>query len=355
MKIAQVAPLFESVPPSRYGGTERIVSYLTEELINQGHEVTLFASGDSLTRAQLISPCSQALWLGKKLKDEGAPHTLLLEQVFSRADQFDVIHSHIDHLSFPLSRRQKTPVLTTLHGRLDLPEFQPLYAEFNDVPVVSISNAQRAPLPDLNWFGTVYHGLPIDLLPFEPTPEPYLAFLGRFSPEKGADLAIRIARKAGQTLMLAAKIDDTELAYYHEVLLPLLKLPGIHPVGEVSDLQKKRFLGKAKALLFPINWPEPFGLVLIEAMACGTPVIAYGRGSVPELIEDGITGFIVDSEEEAVRAIKRLPSLSRKLVRKRFEELFSSQRMARDYLLLYEKLTNPLWKKSSDLKISFTS
>lgn len=338
MRIAQVAPLYESVPPKYYGGTERIVSYLTEELVHQGHKVTLFASGDSVTKARLIAPCRRALRLDKTSIDQMAHHILMLEQVFRDAAQFDIIHFHIDYLHFPLSRRQRTPHVTTLHGRLDIPDLVPLYKKFRDIPVVSISDAQREPLPWIDWRGTVYHGLPGDLYTFQEKPGKYLAFLGRISPEKRVDRAIQIAKKVGMEIKIAAKVDATDREYFEEMIKPLLNDPWTDYIGEIGEGEKDEFLGNAYALLFPIDWPEPFGMVMIEAMACGTPVIAYNQGSVPEVIEEGVTGFIVENLEEAVRAVKMVPSLSRKWCRQVFEERFSASRMASDYLLIYNQL-----------------
>ncbi len=338
MKIAQVAPLYESVPPCYYGGTERVISYLTEELVRQGHEVTLFASGDSVTSAQLIAPCQRSLRLDLQCVDKLAPHCLMLEQVFSDSTRFDLIHFHTDYLHFPLARRHCTPHVTTLHGRLDLPELVPLYREFPEVPVVSISNAQREPLPWINWQGTVYHGLPTDLYTFREAPGGYLAFLGRISPEKRVDQAIAIARHSGMELKIAAKLDAADREYFKEVVKPLLNGPLVDYVGEVGDREKDGFLGNAYALLMPLDWPEPFGLVMIEALACGTPVIAYRRGSVPEVLENGVTGFTVQELEEAVKAVARIPTLSRSLCRKVFEERFSATRMADDYLTIYQRL-----------------
>lgn len=338
MRIAQVAPLYESVPPKYYGGTERIVSYLTEELVRQGHKVTLFASGDLATKARLIAPCRRALRLDKTSIDQMAHHILMLEQVFRDAAQFDIIHFHIDYLHFPLSRRQRTPHVTTLHGRLDIPDLVPLYKKFRDIPVVSISDAQREPLPWIDWQGTVYHGLPGDLYTFQEKPGKYLAFLGRISPEKRVDRAIQIAKKVGMEIKIAAKVDATDREYFEEMIKPLLNDPWTDYIGEIGEGEKDEFLGNAYALLFPIDWPEPFGMVMIEAMACGTPVIAYNQGSVPEVIEEGVTGFIVENLEEAVRAVKMVPSLSRKWCRQVFEERFSASRMASDYLLIYNQL-----------------
>ena len=338
MKIAQVAPLYESVPPKLYGGTERVVSYLTEELVRQGHQVTLFASGDSGTQARLVAACAHSLRLDKQCIDQHAHHIVLLEQVFRQASTFDLMHFHIDYSHFPLSVRQPIPTVTTLHGRLDLPDLVPVYQMFPSMPVVSISDAQRTPLPWVNWLGTVYHGLPEDLYTFRETPGTYLAFLGRMSPEKGVDQAIAIAQQAGMPLKIAAKVDRADREYFQKVVRPLLKSPLVEYVGEVGGDNKDAFLGEAYALLFPIDWPEPFGLVMIEAMACGTPVIAYPRGSVSEVLEDGVTGWIVESIEEAVPAVARVPALSRARCRQVFEERFSAFRMAQDYLRIYKGL-----------------
>jgi glycosyltransferase involved in cell wall biosynthesis len=338
MRIAQVAPLYESVPPRCYGGTERVVSYLTEELVKQGHEVSLFASGDSVTTARLVAPCRRSLRLDTQCIDQLAHHILMLELVLREAGRFDLIHWHVDYLHFPLSQRQATPHVTTLHGRLDLPDLVPLYQEFNDVPVISISNAQRDPLPWLNWQDTVYHGLPEDLYTFRPEPGKYLAFLGRIAPEKRVDRSIAIAQRLGMEIKIAAKVDPMDREYFEAVIAPLLREPLVEYIGEVGETEKDEFLGHAYALLFPIDWPEPFGLVMAEAMACGTPVIAYRRGSVPEIIEEGVTGFIVQDLDEAVRAAERIPTLDRWRCRQRFEERFSAARMARDYLASYQRL-----------------
>jgi glycosyltransferase involved in cell wall biosynthesis len=338
MRIAQVAPLYESVPPQYYGGTERVVSYLTEELVRQGHEVTLFASGDSVTKARLVAPCRRSLRLDKECVDQLAHHIVQLELVLKYSNRFDIIHFHTDYLHFPLSRRQTTPHLTTLHGRLDLPDLVPLYQEFTEVPVVSISDAQRQPLPWLNWQETVYHGLPEDLYRFRGTPGTYLAFLGRISPEKRVDRAIEIAKRIGMEIKIAAKVDAVDRAYFEHNVAPLLKDPLVEYIGEIGDDAKDEFLGNAYALLFPIDWPEPFGLVMIEAMACGTPVIAYRHGSTPEVIEDGVTGFLVDGLEDAIRAAERISTLSRKRCRRVFEQHFSASRMAAGYLAVYQRL-----------------
>jgi glycosyltransferase involved in cell wall biosynthesis len=338
MKIAQVSPLYESVPPKMYGGTERVVSYLTEELVAQGHEVTLFASGDSITRARLISPCEHSLRLDPDCVDQVAHHILMLEQVYQYANEFDIIHFHIDYLHFPLSRRHRTLNVTTLHWRLDIPDLVALYQEFREMPVVSISNAQREPLSWANWQGTVYHGLPEDLYTFRAEAGSYLAFLGRISPEKRVDRAIEVASRVGLPLRIAAKVSPDEQEYFEEEIKPLLDHPLIEYVGEVGDSEKDEFLGNAYALLFPIDWPEPFGLVMIEAMACGTPVVAYKRGSVPEVIEEGATGFMVDNLEETVQAVERVDTIDRGECRRIFEERFSARRMTQDYLAIYQRL-----------------
>jgi glycosyltransferase involved in cell wall biosynthesis len=341
VKIAQVAPLYESVPPKYYGGTERVVSYLTEELVRQGHEVTLFASGDSVTKARLVAPCRRALRLDKHCLDPLAHHILMLELLLKEPTRFDIIHFHIDYLHFPLSRRQFIPHLTTLHGRLDIPDLVPLYEEFSGAPVVSISNAQREPLPWLNWLGTVYHGLPEDMYRFRAAPGTYLAFLGRISPQKRVDRAIEIAKRIGMQIRVAAKVDAIDREYFEDVVASLLKDPLVEYVGEIGDGEKDEFLGGAYALLFPIDWPEPFGLVMIEAMACGTPVIAYRSGSVPEVIDDDVTGFIVEGLEDAVKAAERISTLSRKRCRELFEQRFVASRMAEDYVAIYQRLIDP--------------
>jgi glycosyltransferase involved in cell wall biosynthesis len=336
MKIAQIAPLFESVPPRLYGGTERVVSYLTEELVKLGHQVTLFASADSVTSAELVAGVPRALRLDPNVRDPIPHFMLMLDQVRDRANEFDILHFHIDYLHFPLFRSMSAPVLTTLHGRQDLPDHMEFYVRFADVPLVSISNAQRAPIAKANFVATVYHGLPLDL--HKPTFRPrggYLAFLGRISPEKGPDRAIAIARAAGMPLKLAAKVDKVDEGYFREVISPLLQGPDVEFIGEINERAKSAFLGEAAALLFPIDWPEPFGLVMIEAMACGTPVIAFGSGSVSEIIDDGVTGRIVSSVDEAVRVIPEVLAMGRRAIRERFEERFSSARMANDYTALY--------------------
>jgi glycosyltransferase involved in cell wall biosynthesis len=338
LRIAQVAPLYERVPPLLYGGTERVVHILTEELVRQGHDVTLFASGDSVTSARLVAGWGQSLRLDPRHVDTLAPHFLLLEQVFDRLSSFDVVHFHVDYLHYPLSRRYQFARVTTLHGRLDIPELAPLYDRYSDEPVVSISDSQRRPLPDANWQATVPHGLPKDLLAFSPHHHGYLAFVGRLSPEKRVDRAIEIARRVGARLKIAAKIDPVDREYYEREIAPLLAAPHVDFLGEVGDDAKVALLGHARALLFPIDWEEPFGLVMIEALACGTPVIAFNRGSVPEIIEHGVTGFIVDSVDEAVEAVRRVETLSRAWPREAFERRFTAERMADDYLSVYRRL-----------------
>ncbi|MCQ8278955.1 glycosyltransferase family 4 protein [Acetobacteraceae bacterium KSS8] len=340
MRIAQIAPLHEAVPPKLYGGTERVVSFLTEELVSMGHEVTLFASGDSVTNANLHACWPRALRLDPAIRDPIAPHMLMMENVARALDQFDVLHFHMDYWPFTHFSRQNKPFLTTMHGRLDLPELQPVFAAFPQVPVVSISDAQRRPLPQAHFVGTVLHGLPINLLTPQGDPDgadrSYLAFLGRICPEKGVDKAIRIARAAGIPLKIAAKVDVVDVHYFEDVIKPLLG-EGVELIGEINDAQKPAFLSGARALLMPIDWPEPFGLVMIEAMACGTPVIAFNRGSVPEVIEDGLTGLVVENEQEAIAGIERLNNFSFKAIRERFEQRFTARRMADDYLKLYQQ------------------
>lgn len=342
MRIAQVAPLYESVPPKLYGGTERVVSWLTEELVDQGHEVTLFASGDSETRARLIPACPQALWRNKDCRETLPHHVKLMELVFDDVSRFDVIHFHTDYLHFPLLRRYPSPSVTTLHGRLHVPDLGALFAEYRDVPLISISNDQRRPIPDANWQATVYHGLPRGLHTFQERSGDYLAFLGRMSPEKRVDRAIRIARLAGMRLKIAAKIYPEERGYFHEIIEPLLheSKAFVEFIGEVGGQAKDEFLSNAYAMLFPIDWPEPFGLVMIEALACGTPVIAWKKGSVPEIIDDGVTGFVVESVEDAAEAVGRIAWLERAACRKAFEDRFDAGRMARDYVDVYRRLVN---------------
>jgi glycosyltransferase involved in cell wall biosynthesis len=339
MKIAQIAPLIERVPPRLYGGTERIVSYLTEELVAQGHDVTLFASADSVTSARLVPYCEQALRLNPAVRDPIPYCMIMLDKLRRMAPQFDILHFHIDQFHFPIFHDWPLRALTTLHGRQDLPDLEVLYDGFPEMPLVSISQAQRKPIPDGNFVGTVLHGIPRDL--FAPSLLPrggYLAFLGRVSPEKRVDRAISIARAVGLPLKIAAKIDRADEAYFRRDIAPLLDQPGIEFIGEIDEKQKGRFLGEARALLFPIDWPEPFGLVMIEAMACGTPILAFRHGSVAEVVEDGVTGHMVDSVDEAIRNMGRVLGLDRARVRRRFEERFTAQRMARDYIKIYEKL-----------------
>jgi glycosyltransferase involved in cell wall biosynthesis len=341
MKIAQIAPLHERVPPRLYGVTERVVSYLTEELVRRGHEVTLFASGDSVTGAELVPCCREALRLDPTVRDTLPYQLMQLEQVRMRADEFDVLHFHTDLLHFPLFRDLRGRTVTTLHGRLDLPDLAPFYSAFPDMPLVSISKAQRWPMPDVTWVGNVPHGLPRNLLPWQPAPRgDYLAFLGRISPEKGPDRAIEIATRAGIPLKIAAKIDEADRDYWTQAIEPAIRgNPLVEFVGEINEHRKADFLGHARALLFPIDWPEPFGLVMIEAMACGTPVVAFRRGSVPEVIEPGVSGFIVDSADEAVAAVREVGSLNRLLVRRAFERRFTVEGMARAYLDIYRNLS----------------
>jgi glycosyltransferase involved in cell wall biosynthesis len=338
MRIAQVAPLAESVPPPGYGGTERVVSYLTEELVRQGHEVTLFASGDSRTSARLVSCRPTGLRLDEGVVDPIAHHIYELECVAAQAHRFDIIHWHLDYFHFPMSRRLGVPHVTTLHGRLDIPDIQPVYDEFGDMPVVSISDDQRAPLLQANWAATVYHGMPPDEMEPVTAAGDYLAFLGRISPEKRADRAIEVARRAKLPLRIAAKVDPADQDYFEREIEPLLGADHVDFIGEIGPDEKNDFLGHARALLFPIDWAEPFGLVMIEAMACGTPVIAYRSGSVPEVIDEGVTGFIVDDIDSAVAAVGGLDGFDRAACRTRFEERFSVERMARDYVKVYEQL-----------------
>jgi glycosyltransferase involved in cell wall biosynthesis len=340
MKIAQIAPLYEAVPPKLYGGTERVVSFLTEELVAMGHDVTLFASGDSVTSAKLEAAWPQALRLDKSIRDTMAPQMLLMEHVFEMASQFDILHFHVDYFPASLFARQSTPFITTLHGRLDLPELRPVYAGLPEQNLVSISNSQRTPLREANFIATVLHGLPVNLLMPSPVEPNYVAFLGRICPEKRPDRAIRIAHGAGEKLKLAAKVDKVDYEYFTSTIEPMLG-PDAELIGEINDAAKSTYLSGAKALLMPIDWPEPFGLVMIEAMACGTPVIAFNHGSVPEVIEDGVTGFIVSNEAEAIEALKNIGQLDRNAIRARFEERFTARRMAEDYVETYQSLTVP--------------
>jgi glycosyltransferase involved in cell wall biosynthesis len=340
MRIAQVAPLFESVPPELYGGTERVVSYLTEELVRAGHDVTLFSTADSKTSARLVPVCPVALFRDPNVR-ETLPHQVrLMELVFRDPSRFDVIHFHTDYIHFPLVRRHRCATVTTLHGQLHLHDVGALFDEYREIPVVSVSDAQRRPVPVANWRGTVYHGLPRDLFAFHERPDDYLAFVGRMSPEKGVERAIDIARRSGRPLRIAGRIYPGEHEYYLRTLVPLVESAGaaVELGGEIGDAEKNEFLGRASAVLFPIDWPEPFGLVMIEALACGTPVIAWRRGSVPEVLQDGLTGSIVESVDEAVRAVDRIETLDRRACRRVFEERFDAARMARDYIHVYQAL-----------------
>jgi len=340
MRIAQVAPLYESVPPQLYGGTERVISYLTEELVRLGHEVTLFASGDSQTNAKLVAACPRALWRDEACRETLPHHVRLLELVFADVSRFDIIHFHCDYLHLPLLRWCPCANVTTLHGRLHPPDVRALFAAHPTVPLVSVSDEQRAPLPEANWQGTVYHGLPRGLHSYREEPGEYLAFLGRMSPEKRVDRAIEIARASGTRLRIAAKIYPEERAYFEETIAPLLRESEefVEFIGEVGGREKDEFLGHARALLFPVDWPEPFGLVMIEAMACGTPVIGWCNGSVPEVVSEGVTGYVVDSIEQAVQAVERIAGLSRRACRQAFEERFDAARMAQDYVEVYRRL-----------------
>jgi glycosyltransferase involved in cell wall biosynthesis len=338
MRIAQVAPLAESVPPTLYGGTERVVSWLTEDLVRRGHQVTLFASGDSRTKAELSAVVPRALRLDPEVKDCQPYNCLLLDQVYARADEFDIIHFHVDMIHYPMFRTMAHRIVTTLHGRLDLPDLHPFYRAFPELPLVSISNAQRKPMPPVNWIATVHHGMPNDLFRRYSGDGEYLAFLGRICPEKGIEDAIAIAERVQMPLKIAAKVDNADREYFEARVKPLLSSPWVEFIGEICDRRKNEFLGRAKALLFPICWPEPFGLVMTEAMACGTPVIAYPCGSVPEILEDGLTGFLVRDVNQAVAAVDRLGTLNRDLIRKRFEQRFTVDRMSAKYLDVYNSL-----------------
>lgn len=338
MRIAQVAPLYESVPPQAYGGTERVVHVLTEQLVALGHDVTLFASGDSVTSAKLVAPCARSLRLDTHCQDALAWHQLELAQVAERRESFDLIHFHVDYLHYGVSRALDLPQLTTLHGRLDLPDLAPLYDEFAETPLVSISNAQRAPLPRANWLGTVYHGLDVAPERFNPHPEDYLAFVGRISREKRVDRAVAIAGALGMKLKVAAKIDAADREYFEREIAPLFEQPFVEFLNELDEPHKLTLMAKARALLLPIDWPEPFGLVAIEAMACGTPVLAFRCGAMPEVIDEGVTGLLVDDLAGAEAATKALWHFDRRRVRARFDERFNGQRMARDYLEIYQRL-----------------
>jgi glycosyltransferase involved in cell wall biosynthesis len=338
MHIAQISPLIEAVPPKLYGGTERVIHWLVEELVVLGHDVTLYASGDSVTSAKLEAVWPRALRLDGSVRDPNALHMTMLEQVRRQAGDYDFLHFHLDYYPFSLFSRQPVPFVTTLHGRLDLPEHQPVFTTFSSLPVISISDAQRRPVPQANWVGTIHHGLPQDLLrPIAAAPS-YFAFLGRIAPEKGVDRAIAIARRCGVPLKIAAKVDNVDREYFDEKISPQIDGSSVEYIGEITDSEKSQFLSPAVALLTPINWPEPFGLVMIEAMACGAPVIAFNRGSVPEVVDDGLTGFVVEDEDGAVDAFERLSQLSREKIRARFEERFTARRMAFDYLDAYRNL-----------------
>ena len=339
MKIAQISPLMESVPPRLYGGSERIVSYVTDELVRQGHDVTLFASGDSVSSANLVRCVPMALRLDANVKDPIPYYMLMLDRVREMADEFDILHFHIDQFHFPLFRPIAQRTVTTLHGRQDLHDLKPLYVGFSDMPLVSISNSQRKPIANANFAATVYHGLPAQTLKpnYKPSGD-YVAFLGRISPEKRPDRAIRIAQALGLRIKIAAKIDKVDEAYFREHIASLFNLPGVEYIGEIDERSKSEFLGEASALLFPIDWPEPFGLSMIEAMACGTPVLAFRCGSVPEIIDPGVTGLIVDSMDEAIRVMPQVLALDRRAVRQKFEQRFSASRMAKDYVQVYRSL-----------------
>ena len=339
MKIAQISPLMESVPPRLYGGSERIVSYVTDELVRQGHDVTLFASGDSVSSAKLVRCVPMALRLDANVRDPIPYYMLMLDRVREMADEFDILHFHIDQFHFPLFRPIANRTVTTLHGRQDLHDMKPLYVGFSDMPLVSISNSQRKPIPNANFAATVYHGIPLQLLKpnYKPSGD-YVAFLGRISPEKRPDRAIRIAQALGLRIKIAAKIDKVDEAYFREHIASLFNLPGVEYIGEIDERSKSEFLGEASALLFPIDWPEPFGLSMIEAMACGTPVLAFRCGSVPEIIDPGVTGLIVDSMDEAIRVMPQVLALDRRAVRQKFEQRFSASRMAKDYVQVYRSL-----------------
>jgi glycosyltransferase involved in cell wall biosynthesis len=341
LKIAQIAPLYESVPPVTYGGTERVVSYLTEELVAQGQDVTLFASGDSQTSAKLVPGSPRSLRLSGNSIDHLAHHIAMLDDVMRMAPEFDVIHFHIDYMHFPLSRYCALPSLTTLHGRLDLPDLLPVYKKFPDAPLVSISLSQRKPMPRVNWVGNISHGLPMDLLTFQPNAGDYLAFLGRISPEKRVDRAIEIARRAGMPLKIAAKIDKADREYYESTIKPLMRDPNVEFIGEIGEHEKSEFLGNAYAYLFPIDWPEPFGLTMIEAMACGTPTIAFNCGSVKEVMQEGLTGFIVEDMDQAVAAVAKISTIERTACRNIFEKRYTAARMAEEYVGIYQSMATP--------------
>jgi glycosyltransferase involved in cell wall biosynthesis len=353
MKIAQIAPLMESVPPRFYGGTERVVSHLTEELVGLGHDVTLFASGDSITSAALVSCATVALRLDPNVIDPIPYYMLMLDRVRRQAAEFDILHFHIDFLHFPLFRYLAGRTVTTLHGRQDLPDIKPIFLGFDDMPLVSISGAQRSPVANANFAATIHHGLPINLM--RPNFEPqggYLAFIGRIAPEKRPDRAIAIARSLGIPLKIAAKVDRVDESYFEEKIAPLIDGDGVQFIGEINEQNKSAFLGDAIGLLFPIDWPEPFGLVMIEAMACGTPVLAFRCGSVPEIVDEGVSGMIVETIEEAIAAVPRLLAMDRRAVRKQFEVRFSSARMAKDYVHLYRRMLRGIGADTIETRIT---
>lgn len=351
MKIAQIAPLYEAVPPRLYGGTERVIHYLTEELVKEGHEVTLFASGDSLTSARLIANVQEALRLSPSCIDPLAHHIVQMQEVMDRSREFDILHFHTDFLHYPLTQQCAVPCITTLHGRLDIPDLQPLYDRFTRQRVVSISDNQRKPLPQANWAGTVYHGLPEQLHPMNDAPGEYFAFIGRISPEKRVDRAIEIAIACNQPIKIAAKIDKADERYFEKEIAHLLQHPLVEYIGEINEAQKTAFLGHAKAMLFPIDWAEPFGMVMIEAMSCGTPVIAFNNGSVPEIIDDGETGFIVQDIPEAIAAAQHVTRLSRRNIRRVFEQKFTAARMAGDYVRIYQSVIQEVNTNSAVIQL----
>jgi glycosyltransferase involved in cell wall biosynthesis len=356
LRIAQVAPLYESVPPKLYGGTERVIAYLAEELVRRGHDVTLFAASDSTVKVPLAVGMPQSLRLSGLDHLASSFHLPMLSQVYDHTDRFDIIHSHLEYWSFPLVRLVSVPSLSTMHGRLDLNELAPIYRHYRDLPVVSISNEQRWPLPEMNWVGTVYHGLPRNLLRFSSGPGSYLAFLGRISPEKRPDLAIEVARRSGMPLKIAAKVDRVDREYFESMVKPLLSTPGLEFIGEINEHQKEQFLGRAFALLFTVDWPEPFGLVMIEALACGTPVIARPCGSVPEVLRDGVTGLMVSSVDDLVGAVAKLRNISRRTCREEFETRFTAEVMAANYERIYYQLIDtrrtPAWRNGALLTSS---
>jgi glycosyltransferase involved in cell wall biosynthesis len=339
MKIAQIAPLVESIPPRGYGGTERVVAYLADALVERGHDVTLYTSADASTKAKVVAVRDEALRLDPSpLKSDLAAHLAMLGRVRAHAAQFDVLHFHIDLVHFPFFEHIAYKTVTTLHGRLDVKDLPAVYRCWPQYPLVSISDAQRKPLAFANWIATVHHGIPAEVFRCSPTSDDYVVFVGRISPEKRPDRAIAIARRAGVPLKIAAKVDPADASYFHKTIEPLLDGPGVEFIGELDESRKNELVAGARALLFPIDWPEPFGLVMIESMACGTPVLAWDCGSVPEVVDDGVTGFIVSSEDQAVDALRRIGQLDRMAVRATFERRFSTRRMAEDYLGVYSAL-----------------